>query len=105
MSSEARNWTEANTSCAEMGMSLALRNILNDSSIVLNNPRDQFWIGLRRDDDQSDFIWSDGVTLTDFLRNYGGDCGNIHYEHLHGEMCSRVLYYICQRMKGTGKNI
>ena len=107
VSSERRNWDEANTSCAEMGMSLALRNILNDSSTVLSNTGDRLWIGFIRDG-LSDFIWNDGVLLTNTnLFNGGdyGDCGIIHYDHLHRKNCNSNRNYVCQKTKETGDNI
>ena len=111
VSSEARNWDEANTSCTEMGMSLALRNILNDFSIVLNNTGDDFWVGFRRDDSQSDFIWNDGVTTQPFNENNdngngngNSDCGEISNGVLYNNNCNTNQQYICQRAKGTGKN-
>ena len=115
MSSEERNWDEANTSCAEMGMSLALRNIIDDFSTVLSNSEGNFWIGLRREVGQSNLIWNDGVMFNSSTIEVRGSnseyCINIHNDgtplHLHRENCnseSNVDRYICQRMNGTGEN-
>ena len=131
VSSEARNWDEANTSCTEMGMSLALRNIIDDFSTVLSNSEGHFWIGLRREVGQSNLIWNDGVMFSSTIEVKGmdmgmgmgmdmgmdmgmgnsKDCINIHNDkkplHLHHEHCnseSKVNRYICQRMNGTGEN-
>ena len=107
--SEGSNWDDANASCASMGMSLALRNILNDFSTVLNNRGGDFWIGLRRDDRNSLFIWNDGVMLNGLinLANSEGNanCGFITNGVLSNQQCSSSSNsYICQsqRANGTG---
>ena len=103
MSSGNSNWDDANTSCAEMGMSLALRNIIDDFSTVLSNSEGHFWIGLRREVGQSGFIWNDGVMLTESI-NLGmgnNDCGEISNGILSNQFCNSNQQYICQR---TGEN-
>ena len=100
MSNDTKSWEEASATCEEMGGSLALSNILNDFSTVLNGGEDRFWIGLR-----GYYIWNDGLKEYRPIQNGGNGCVVMDKNGtLHNQSCNMQQQYICQIRSTRSKN-
>ena len=100
------NWFDANTACATNGGGLARisnRKIYNEIHRIVNDKdgTENYWIGLKRDENTKQFEWTDGTNLTynrGIINNIiqGYDCGGINGNTLLSLNCSNSHYFICE---------
>ncbi|XP_034954711.1 C-type lectin domain family 2 member B isoform X2 [Zootoca vivipara] len=78
-SNEEKSWMSSQKFCSSFNASLAV--IPNNEKDIMNRlkGKNSYWIGLRRDPDQS-WKWTNGENSTLEVRGVGGDCAYLDQE-------------------------
>ena len=105
-SSDIVNWSTADMKCGEDGTSrlaLALADIMSNEMERVTQDTDEYWIGLSRSNSNSEFMWSDGSSLSYTRWSSGHPINGLNCVSVRGDRtewysrnCSEVKPYVCE---------
>ena len=109
------NWENARRTCLNYGGDLASVENISEMNFIYShsskNWRENYWIGLNDQHNESQFVWSDGTPFNSSVYNNwnsgepndgGGveDCVELYLRRWNDDKCNSELGYICERPKG-----
>ena len=105
-SSDIVNWSTADMKCGEDGTSrlaLALADTMSNEIERVTQDTDEYWIGLSRSNSNSEFMWSDGSSLSYTRWSSGHPINGLNCVSVKGgstewysRNCSEVKPYVCE---------
>ena len=106
-------WESANMTCVENGNSRLAKALVHRMSTEIERitqSTDEYWIGLSRPNSSSEFMWSDGTSVSDMDERWssgypmdGLNCVSVRGDSVkwYSSNCSESKRYVCE----TGKYI
>ena len=105
LATDTRDWNDALLNCSNTNRRLArvVNEEMSEEIERITQDTDEHWIGLSRQDSNSDFIWSDGtnVSYTRWSSDHpidGLNCVSVrgNSTEWYSRSCSEVKPYICE---------
>lgn len=104
LSDGKKNWTDSQRLCNKYGGSLVIIRNNTKEDLKKLNTHDDFWIGLRRD--QNKWKWIDGTDYTEEVEEYRDDIG-LNCTYLNGKImaldCATTRRFICSKTASGAK--
>ena len=106
LTTDVRDWNGAVSGCSDPNRRLArvLSEEMSDEIERITQDTDEYWIGLYRQDNDSEFMWSDGSSLSYTRWSDGHPIDGMNCVSVRGDStewysrnCSEAKPYVCER--------
>ena len=105
-SSDIVNWSTADMKCGENGNSRLAKALVGRMSVGIErviSDTEEYWIGLSRSDSNSEFMWSDGSSLSYTRWSSSHPINELNCVSVFGDRnewysrdCNEVKPYVCE---------